>query len=193
MKISISIYDGTVDIDADPEHITAATDHALRLIAELSSVKRPSPPQAQQNNEVETMNADNAEAVEDSSNTKAKQKRRGTSKSKSWQYIHDLVDKSGWKKIHEYYEEKKPKTQNEQVAVFCAILRELTKRDSFDGHEIHSCFKALGKKTPANLAGVFSNMGIDGLGHSSEGKFHLDFKGEQLVEHDLPRSSVKDD
>lgn len=196
IKVSINIREGSLNLEADSAHLDAATESALKLMDRLLSARtfaqdglaeladKPVDPSAR------PPISDNGDEL--GNRTKAKRKKSG-GRTKNWQFKPTILVAADWSKVKEYYELKNPNTQNEKVAVIVSILAQLLGRAGVDGHEIHTTFKTLGEKTPANLTGVLGNMTGAGLGHSSEGKFQLDFAGNQMVDHDLPRTVGKKD
>jgi len=199
VKIRIGLREGTVDIEADGELVESTTTQAIVLMERLSELQLPATPvdaapRLEPSTSVDDSENEGDKSTESSgapTSAKGRARKKGGNKTKNWQYIPDLLDHDGWGKAKDFFEEKAPKTQNEKVAVIVAGLGTHLGRNTFDGNEIHSAFRAFGEKTPANLSGVLGNMATEGLGHSSDGKFQLDFKGTQLVEHDLPREEKK--
>ncbi|KQB97480.1 hypothetical protein AL073_00565 [Loktanella sp. 1ANDIMAR09] len=182
-----------MELDADPETLEAASNHAATLLEKLREITLPNETlrttEAQAGQNVADDHSDSTSAEQPAKHEVEKPKRkRGGAKPRNWQFLPELLTNDQWQKVAEFVAEKKPKTQNEKVAVFCSVLRSLLGRDGFDGNEIHTAFKSLGDKTPSSLSGVFGNMASEGLGHTIDGKFHLDFKGNQLVDHDLPKT-----
>ena len=192
VTLNISLSDGTVEIESDPEQLDAVTGSAIKLIEALAAVKAHILSKPQGSSAADQVNVPE-EAQPDSPNGTIKPKARskkGGAKTKNWQHLPDLLDHDGWKAVGEFYEQKQPSGQNEQVAVLVDILSSKLARKGIEGNEIHSAFKTLGLKTPANLTGVLGNMASVGLGHTTDGKFFLDFKGKQMVDHDLPRQNA---
>lgn len=195
VTLSISLADGTVAIEADPDQIEEVTASAIKLIEALSATQHHAATRqvkltATESNE-KTKKSEAIVPAETELEIKAKARtKKGTVKSKNWQHFPGLLSHDGWNEVKNFYDEKMPSGQNEQVAVFVAKLSKILDRKGFDGNEIHSAFKSLGIKTPANLMGVLGNMASLGLGHTSDGKFQLDFKGQQLVDIELPRSKA---
>jgi hypothetical protein len=194
VKIVINIKDGLIDLEAEPEQLEQATASAIRLIERLSSA----PVADTRATVLETpkvdpsrdhfSDAEQAGVSGAASSEKSKGRRRkGAGKTKNWEFKPELLQDSDWVRVRDFVAVKSPSTQNEKVAVFVSILSQILGRKAFDGHELHTCFKTLTERTPANLTGVLGNMAAEGLGHTSEGKFQLDFAGNQLVDHDLPR------
>ncbi|MEW2914902.1 hypothetical protein [Leisingera sp. JC11] len=188
-KIFINAADGIVDIEADSDSLSDVTDHALRLLETIQSVAGANlvgtpEPVGQTVDEVAT---DEATIAPNPEPTKKKRRSKGGGKTKNWKVVPEFLTDDQWKSVKDFYFEKAPNTQNEQVAVLCYTLSEQSNSTAFDGHEIHTAFQSVGVKTPANLAGVFGNMTGAGLGRQVDGKFELMFRGKELVQHELPR------
>lgn len=116
-------------------------------------------------------------------------RKRGGSHSTNWKIVGDLLNEEQRTQLADFYREKAPQKQNDQVAVLTFKLQELLGREAFDGHEIHTAYQVVGTKTPANLNGVFGNMSGEGLGSLVEKKWTPTFKSSDLVKHDLPPKS----
>jgi hypothetical protein len=189
-RIQVDVINGILDIEASEEALEAATQYAIKLLETARQAKpaKSSSPLAS----VENASEEEADAVGADAPPPRKRK-RGGGKTKNWQNIPTLLKNEDWKYITDFFAQKSPKTQNEQVAVICRGLSERLDRNGFDGNEIHTVYNGLGKKTPSSLTGVMGNMAVEGLGHTTDGKFQLGFRGEQLVDHDLPRAIGKDE
>ncbi|TIM64927.1 MAG: hypothetical protein E5Y58_25745 [Mesorhizobium sp.] len=123
----------------------------------------------------------------------SQRRRNGGSKTTNWRIVEALLDEPGRASLKDFYRDKRPRNQNEQVAVLAFKLKELTARPGFDGHEIHTAFQIVNAKTPRNLVGVFGNMTGSGLGKVMDKKFIANFKAEDIVKHDLPPKDDKND
>lgn len=101
----------------------------------------------------------------DSDDTKPTKKKRTTgSKPKSYHIVDLGLAPEQREDIRNFFNEKAPKTQNEQVAVLGLKMKEHKGKESFTTDEIHSAFKIVNKPTPRNLEAVFGNMKRDGKG-----------------------------
>jgi len=192
VKININLSKGIIDLDAEADEVEAATEQALRLMEKLQDIGRFAPKQNNSYSGEQSGNTiDETQVFEKNlapkDNSEKPKRKRGNSKSRDWQFNPRLLQDEEWAGLKEFFDSKNPNTQNEKVAALCYALNIPTGRPAFDGNEIHSAFRTLGEKTPANLTGVLGNMATLGLGHSSDGKFTLGFKGKQLVEHELPK------
>lgn len=190
VKVSINIKEGSLNLEADSTHLDAATESALRMIDKLLSaqiVSHDQPPVSEVTAHPTHAPAQSIEASEEPAGRVKIKRKKGGARTKNWQFKPNMLNENDWLRVKAFYKEKAPATQNEKVAVIVSVLSSITGRTGIDGHEIHTTFKTLGEKTPANLTGVLGNMTGLGLGNSSEGKFQLGFSGNQMVDHDLPK------
>lgn len=100
--------------------------------------------------------------------------------------VDNLLSEEQRTHLREFYSQKAPSKQNDQVAVLAHKLKQMLGRSGFDGNEIYTAFQVVGTKTPANLAGVFGNMTALGFGKVEDKKWIPNFKSDDLVNHDLP-------
>lgn len=187
IKLRIDVKDGTVEIEADAESFGDVMERAEGILDKFASIERPidNTNDAEENKLDDT---DKTSATNDQGKDSKPKRRRtaGGGKVANWKMIDDLLDEQQRSALKEFFAEKKPSNQNEQVAVLLFKLKELTGRDRFDGNEIHTAVQIVGKKTPGNLTAVFGNMATLGLGSQVDKKFVPNFKTDDLVKHDLP-------
>ena len=72
--------------------------------------------------------------------------------------------------MQNFFNEKDPRGQNDQVAVLAVKLKEFTGRQDLSVDDIHSAFKVVNKPTPRNLTAVLGNMKRDGKGGYADNK-----------------------
>ena len=188
IKLKIDIKNGTIDIESDSGSFDAVMQRAEAMLDKFAKIDHQTEPvKPQQDHEP----ADEASGSSDRGVGKTKSRKKGPAKVASWKIVPDLLDVSGRKDLKAFYEQKAPTKQNDQVAVLIFKLKELTGREGFDGNETHTAFQIVGEKTPGNLTAVFGNMTGGGLGSMKDKKFFPNFKADDLVNHDLPRSAAK--
>ncbi|MGA3059591.1 MAG: hypothetical protein ABSD92_04390 [Candidatus Bathyarchaeia archaeon] len=102
----------------------------------------------------------------------------------------DLKAKDGKPSLREFFDEKKPKTQQEEITVFAYYLKHhLNINDMQTGHVISCCTEVKCRK-PVNMLSSFKNIqhykGWVDVGAGGESA-SITTSGENLVECDLPR------
>lgn len=88
--------------------------------------------------------------------------------------------------FREFYSEKSPTNQNDQVLVIAYWLLNNTDREVVTREEIFTGFRMLDIKIPAQLRTVVSALAREGMITPSGKDFSLNHIGEDQVVHDLP-------
>jgi hypothetical protein len=127
------------------------------------------------------------EPIQSATESRVRRRRTGGGKVAQWTIVDTLLDEKGRAALKEFYNQKQPNGQNEQVAVLTYKLKELTGRPGFNGNEVYTALQVVGARTPGNLAAVFGNMATSGYGRIVDKAFHPGFKTDDLVKLDLPR------
>ena len=192
VKLMINLNEGVMDIESDVEFFERVADKAEILLSSFGKNKFEKNTLSE-NKKAEDVNDDSLETdkSETTSNKPSKRKRSSSSASANWSMVDNLINEEGRNSLKKFYNEKSPSNQNEQVAVLVYKLKELTKRDGFDGNEIYTAYQIVGKKTPRNLNAVFGNMASSGLGSQEDKKFKNSFVADDMVKLDLPRKDKK--
>jgi hypothetical protein len=122
-----------------------------------------------------------------------KRKRGGGSggKTKSYQLVDLGLSPQQRQAIQEFFTEKAPSQQNDQVAVLGVKLKEFLNRDTFTGDDIHSAFKVVNKPTPRNLTAVFGNMKRDGKAGYSDNKIVINSYTDDHVQFHMKRAEPR--
>lgn len=191
-KISVDLNERTFDLEVPHESLA----HVLEQIAMLFD--KLSPPSSLQKNDFSAISSeqeiDNSdEEILDNSahNLKTKRKRssaRGPSKVRAYQLVELNLAQEQRLEMQRFFQEKSPKSQNDQVAVLAVKLKEMMKKEDFTTDEIHSAFKVVNKPTPKNLTAVFGNMKRDGRGGYVDNKLIVNSFTEDHVAFHMSKS-----
>ena len=98
----------------------------------------------------------------------------------------------GEKTLRDFYAEKSPESQTEQISVFVYYLR-IAKVPKITACHVYTCYKDVGVRPPNNLPQIIRNTGSSKKGWldcSDAEALKITNLGETLVEHDLPATSV---
>lgn len=192
IKLRIDLANGILDVEADHESYIQVMDRAEKFLEKFRNLKPTSSDDAE---EVITSEKAEEEIPEEKLNVKKTKKKKtsGSTRPANWKMVADLLDKAGRDDLQSFFAEKKPSGQNEKVVVLAHKLKELTGREGFDGNEIFTAFRIVNEKVPGNLSAVFANMTTAGWGIHKEKKFIINFKGEDVVSHELPRKLGKNE
>lgn len=191
IKLKIDIKGGMIDVESDAESFEGVMRQAGELLDKFATLKIREITQEPATD----LNRDAEPSKDDEQRPSEKGRRRkgtGTAKTANWQMVDNLLSAEDRAKLKEFYAAKKPRSQNEKVAVLVFKLKELTGRDGFDGNEVHTALQAVGEKTPGNLRAVFGNMAAASLGNTVHKRFVPNFKTGDLVNHDLPAKAKSD-
>lgn len=191
IKLKIDVIHGTMDVECSGDDFQSVMSRAEKVLENFGNATRP--PLTEKKAEVSetprrTEKSDNPSAKQTSASPKAKRK-KGGARAANWKIVGDLMSEDQRNQLKDFYKEKAPGKQNDQVAVLAHKLGEMLNREGFDGNEIHTAFQVVDQKTPANLSGVFGNMAAEGLGKMVDKKWTPNFKSDDLVKHDLPAVS----
>ena len=190
VKLKIDIRNGLIEVEADEGSFGEVMDRASLLLGQFSGIDAARPANSAPEPLARTVETTVEPTLVDPS-VKSKRKRgSGGGKGPSWKMVPDLLNEQDRLDFKEFFGLKAPRTQNEQVAVIAARLKHLTNREAFSGDDIYTAFQIVGRKTPGNLSAVFANMSNEGLGHVADKKFVMNFKVDDLVNHDLPPKAV---
>lgn len=95
-------------------------------------------------------------------------KKKSNPRAKSWDVIDLNLNPEQRNSIREFFELKNPKSQNDSIAVLIFKIKEISGKSSFNGNEVHSALKIVGRPTPKNLYAVFANMKKAGIASHSD-------------------------
>lgn len=122
-------------------------------------------------------------------------RRRGNGKSpskvRSYQLVELNLAADQRAQIRQFFSEKGPTGQNEQVAVLAVKLKEFLQKSDFSADEIHSAFKIVDLPTPKNMMAVFGNMKRDGRGNYSDNKLIVNSHTEDYVNYHMKKKANK--
>lgn len=93
--------------------------------------------------------------------------------------------------LRDFYAEKQPKTQHEQMAVFVYYLCNILEMNGVTPNHVFTCFDNVGKRPPNDLPQILRNCArkegwIDTKDSSA---IKIETMGVNMVKHDLPRKS----
>lgn len=126
----------------------------------------------------------------------AKPKAKSARKPPTMSLVKDL-DLCPSKKPHlkSFVAEKNPQSQPEQIAVCVYYLRKILEVDGVTANHVYTCFKDAGFRTPNDLPQIIRNTAAAKGTVDSKGSkgIQITTRGENLVEHDLPKSKKNGD
>ncbi len=173
-KIKIDLVQGIFEAEGNEQFVKENLQNFKEIIAkkEITTKK-------------EMVNSDNK-------NTQSNPKVRKFSKSNTFSIIKDLNLKPKDKKtLRDFYQEKSPLSNIESNAVFVYYLEKVLNLTGITIDHIFSCYKEVNLRTPMNLRQSIFDTASSRYGYldtSNMQDIKVIVRGENLVEHDLPRS-----
>jgi hypothetical protein len=102
----------------------------------------------------------------------------------------DLKAKDGKPGLREFFKEKSPQSQQENLTVYAYYLKKQLKINDMQVGHVVSCAKEVKRPVPTNIPSLFNNIqhrkGWLDIG-SGGGSAQITIPGENYVEYDLPR------
>lgn len=91
--------------------------------------------------------------------------------------------------LRELYQQKKPFTNQEIVALFVYYINKILTNDNVAPGHILSCYNEIGIKKPLDIPSIFRDIiRYKGwISANGDGTAHITIAGENLIEQDLPR------
>lgn len=186
-KICVDLRQRTFTIEVPDERVEAV----LARVEALFKTEPTAPDVPSFSEQGASEQAHNIEPANGSINSDVKPKvdvstkKRGkvSTKVKSWTLVDLPLNSDQRQNIREFYKEKNPAGQNDQVATIGVKLKEFMQKTSFSGDEIHSAFKIVDLPTPKNLIAVFGNMKRDGRANYVDNQIVINSHTEDYVNY----------
>ena len=97
------------------------------------------------------------------------------------------LDENSRSALREFYSEKNPKSQNEQLLVVMDWLKRNAGKNSVTKDEIYTALRTVEAKIPARIPSVLSNLGIEGKITGDADGYRIHHTGEDFVKFNLPK------
>jgi hypothetical protein len=107
----------------------------------------------------------------------------------TYQVVDFGLDKEGIRNFKQFYVDKASKSKTDQVITIAYWLAKNAQRNGVDGNDVYSGLKLVDARTNFDIAPALSRLKANGKMKLSDGKYLVTPKGEDYVEHELPRSS----
>lgn len=191
-KICVDLRQRTFTIEVPDERVEAV----LARVEALFKTEPTTTDMSLKNDQSAGDQSPDAEGPNGSTNTDIKSKvdaptkkrSKGTAKVKSWQLVDLPLTTEQRQAFRDFYKEKNPTGQNDQVATIGVKLKEFMVKSSFSGDEIHSGFKIVNLPTPKNLIAVFGNMKRDGRANYVDNQVVINSHTEDYVNFTMTNS-----
>jgi len=190
VKVHIDLATGVVDIEAPAEEYAAVLAQVGEVLPALAKARSG----GSATTEVPAQGAPDT-SKKSSSESKSKSARRSTGGTKETYAKVDLgLEENQPQDLRDFYAEKSPKAQHDQIAVLMYWFQSNTARHQMSRDEIFTAFRTVDAKVPAKIGSVISNMTSKFQWATAEGSgmYKLTHVGEDHVKFNLPSKSKKD-
>lgn len=187
-KVAVDLRARTFSVEVPDDKLDSILDRLEQIFDGYNGGEEAdnTPPRVALPNEMQP-----SEAATPNRGTRKRGRSSSGGKLKSWQIVDLGLDEDQRAKLRQFFADKAPKGQGEEVAVISAKLSEMTGSKTFNGYQIHSALKIVDRPTPKNLTAVFGNMKRDGLGDYKGLDLIVNHYTEDYVKFKLPKTSDK--
>lgn len=194
MKVSVDFEAGRFEIEGPPSEVKELIQTLSSLFYSRDRKARPSAGDSSEPSKEETpTNVPSKDEAADQSSGPAKQQeptkkrsRKSKGKSKDYRVIDLGLNETQRSKLREFFAEKAPSRQNDQVATVGAYLKRELGRNAFSYDEIFTALKIADSKIPRNLPAVVGNMESEGIADRAEDGIQVTFATDDHVKFNLP-------
>ena len=195
VTIQLNMTNGEILIQAPSESLDTIFDKLESFLPKLSEVHNkyaPEPTEGESlglttNTEPQSP-ADTTEHTDLPAKVVTKRKHAAsTKKAESFNMVDLGLDEQHRNALRTFYAEKNPKSQNEQLLVIMAWLKEHAGKVAVTKDEIYTALRTVDVKIPARISSVLSNLAIEGRITSDTDGYRIHHTGEDLVKFNLPK------
>lgn len=102
------------------------------------------------------------------------------------------LDKDQRQAFKSFYEQKKPKNQNDQILTLMVWLKDNAGLEPVNADHLYTGFRTVGAKVSGKTSSVLGNIvGTGAITSVGNGLYQLTHVGEDEVEYELPREEKK--
>ena len=192
IKIQVRLKEGEVFVEAPGDALELVFTKLELFLPNLIQVSQ-SIFQENHVNKVEPSNFDKDEEIQSSGEDKfvelrsSKRKRSASSRLESYKVVDIGLSPEQRVKYKEFYDEKKPANQNQQLLVAMYWLKKEANKPLLSKDEIYTGLKTVNARIPARISSVLSNLMLEGkVVSEKDGNYSLTHIGEDFVNYDLP-------
>ena len=180
VRVRIDIAAGSIEVEAPADAYADVFDKVSEVLPRLVTAHGLSAEPAESDNAQETKGAETA--------AKNKRTKRSSGGSKESYKITDLgLTEEERVQLREFFQEKKPGAQHDQIAVLMAWLKKEKEKSQMKKDDVFTAFRTVDAKVPAKISAVLGNMvGLGWATNVGDGAYELTHVGEDHVKFDLP-------
>lgn len=193
VTIQLNMTNGEIHIQAPAESLDTIFDKLEAFLPKLAGIRTEYVPDKADSITVEEDNhsasaAEKSEHIDVLSKNSTKCKRTSSSKkTETFNMVELGLDENSRSALREFYSEKNPKSQNEQLLVVMDWLKRNAGKNSVTKDEIYTALRTVEAKIPARISSVLSNLGIEGKITGDADGYRIHHTGEDFVKFNLPK------
>ena len=193
VTIQINMTNGEIHIQAPAESLDTIFDKLETFLPKLADIRTEYVPEKTDFITVEEGNhsasvAEKSEQTDIPFKNSTKRKRASSSKkTETFNMVELGLDENSRYALREFYSEKNPKNQNEQLLVVMDWLKRNAGKTSVTKDEIYTALRTVEAKIPARISSVLSNLGIEGKITGDADGYRIHHTGEDFVKFNLPK------
>lgn len=182
VKVSIDLAALALEVEGPPDFATSVVDTFLIAVRERTAV--PPKPAEKSESAPSVPNETSAPPIPSPGTPKKGANRRA----KTFELLPDLLTPDTGRQLKAFFEEKQPKSQNDQALVLMKGLQTALGKKTFSYNELFTAFRSVGAPVPKSLGGVIGNLRLETLVIGTGDELTLHYTGEDHVDHQLPAS-----
>lgn len=187
-KISIDLKAGAIQIDSPVSHLDSIFDRLETLVSNLADYYNYQNESDLDDNDSEDDDAVDTNGSSSNGQDKPKRGKRGSGKKETYNTIDLGLNEEQRQKFREFFQEKNPSSQNDQVLVIMHWLKNNANRGNISTDEIFTGFRTANVKVPGKLSSVLGNLVGRGMVSNVGAKqYSLTHVGEDHVTYNLPK------
>lgn len=193
VTIQLNMTNGEIHIQAPAESLDTIFDKLEAFLPKLADIRTEYVPDKADSITVEEDDhsvsaAEKSEHTDVLSKNSTKRKRTSSSKkAETFNMVELGLDENSRSALREFYSEKNPKSQNEQLLVVMDWLKRNAGKNSVTKDEIYTALRTVEAKIPARISSVLSNLGIEGKITGDADGYRIHHTGEDFVKFNLPK------
>ena len=191
VRIQLDLASGTVSIEAPPESLDSVFEKLESFLPQLADAYADFAPLDADDGDDGEEGSGAAETSSATPNPKAKRGTRRDSSKETYRSVDLGLNESQRNAFRQFYADKTPKGQNDQVLTIMYWLQREAGTASLDRDQIFTGFRTVDAQVPGRIGSVLSNLRIAGMiVPQDDGKYVLHHVGEDYVKFKLPKKKT---
>jgi hypothetical protein len=188
IKVNVDVSTGAVSIECPEAALEAILSRVAEFMPKLAALRAPEPENPVQSSEDRTSNPQSPDEGKPGSRRGSKQK----AASPTYKMVDLGIGDDAKRTFKKWFDEKKPRSQNDQVLLCAFWLNKTLKRDTFTDDDVFTALRTAGvPKIPARIESVISNLKLENRLVGEKGKYKINHIGEDFINNELPPQATK--